>query len=73
VVVTDLSKVINLSSNKLVLTTAKPSGLFSGTVVLPKTGKSKPFKGAILQKLDVGYGYFLGTNQGGRVEFKAVP
>jgi hypothetical protein len=32
-----------------------------------------PFTGALHQKLDSGYGYFLGTNQSGSVNLMPVP
>jgi O-glycosyl hydrolase len=61
------SKFKNLGNNKLSVTFAKPNGMFSGIVTVPDTGKTKPFKGAVLQNQGVGSGYFLGTNQSGRV------
>jgi len=63
------SKVVNLSSNKLTLTISKPSGLFSGTVNPPGVTRSLPYKGAVLQKQNVGGGFILGTNRSGRVSF----
>ncbi len=63
------NKVINLSSNKLSLNLTLPSGQFSGRVVDPVTGKTIPFKGAVLQKRVAGFGLFTGTNQTGRVEW----
>ena len=63
------NKVTNLSSNKLTLTIVRPSGLINGTVMIPGTTRSVPFKGAVLQKSNAGYGHFLGTNQSGRVYF----
>jgi hypothetical protein len=54
-------------SNGLVLTLELPGGLFSGTVRDPSTGKTITFKGAVLQNEDRGVGFFLGTNQSGRV------
>jgi hypothetical protein len=63
------NKVTNLSSNKLSMTLALPSGQFRGRVVDPLTGKGIPFKGAVLQKRGAGFGLFTGTNQTGRVEW----
>ena len=63
------NKVLNLSSNKLTLTIAKPTGLFTGSVTPPGRSKAVAFKGAVLQKQSVGSGYFLGTNASGRVSF----
>jgi cyclophilin family peptidyl-prolyl cis-trans isomerase len=61
-------KVSNLSSNKLTLNISK-SGLFTGSVTPPGTTTAIPFKGAVLQKLNIGSGFFLGTNQSGSVLF----
>jgi hypothetical protein len=61
------NRVINASSNTLSLTLS--SGLFSGSATVPVTRQNVSFKGALLQNMDVGYGYFLGTNQSGSVYF----
>jgi len=61
------NKVLNLSPNKLSLTISLSSGLFSGRVVDPATGKSSSFKGALLQTQNVGAGFLLGTNCSARV------
>jgi hypothetical protein len=61
------SKVLNLSSNKLNLVFTVSSGWFKGTVLGPGTGKTIPVSGAVLQKRNDGYGFFLGTNQSGSV------
>jgi hypothetical protein len=55
-------RVVNLSSNRLNLVVSA-SGLFTGTVVEPGTGRMRTYGGAILQKLQAGYGLALGTNQ----------
>jgi hypothetical protein len=65
------NKVTNSSPNALTLTLTPTTGLFSGTVVPPGATKSIPFKGAIVQGQAKGYGFFLGTNQAGRVTFSA--
>lgn len=59
--------VLNLSTNRLSLSLTTSSGLFGGSVVNPMTGKLTSFKGVVLQKQELGSGYFLGTNQSGRV------
>jgi hypothetical protein len=61
------NKVTNLSSNKLTLTLMPSSGLFKGAVLNPADGKSISFRGAVLQDENSGSGYFLRTNQSGRV------
>jgi len=73
VLLTTNNKITNLSSNKLTLTFTLTSGLFKGSVTDTNTGKAIPFTGALLQKLDSGYGHFLGTNQSGQVHFAPVP
>jgi hypothetical protein len=61
--------VLNNSTNKLTLTIQKPTGLFTGSVTPPGGTTAQPFRGALLQKQNLGSGFFLGTNQSGRVQF----
>lgn len=63
------NKVINLGTNKLTLSINLASGLFNGSVTTPDGTRSFPFKGAVYQKQNQGWGFFLGTNQSGRVRF----
>jgi uncharacterized repeat protein (TIGR02543 family) len=63
------SKVINNSTNKLVLSIQKSSGLMTGSVTPPDQTRSLPFKGAVLQKQKRAGGFIPGTNQTGRVDF----
>lgn len=63
------NKVINTSSNALSLNLTLSSGLFSGSATVPGTKQKISFKGALLQNVDVGYGYFLGPSQSGSVYF----
>jgi cyclophilin family peptidyl-prolyl cis-trans isomerase len=61
-------KVMNEGTNKLSLSISKSSGTFSGSVTPPGGGKAVSFKGALLQKQNLGSGFFLGTNsESGRV------
>ena len=60
-------KVLNQGANKLSLSVSKSSGTFGGSVTPPDGGKPVSFKGALLQKQNVGSGFFLGTNASGRV------
>ena len=60
-------RVTSLGSNKLTLTIAGSSGLFKGTAFNPATHTLLPFQGVLLEKLNIGAGFFLGTNQSGRV------
>ena len=61
------NKISNLGSNKLAVLLAPPSGLFTGGIADPATGKWILFKGAVLQKQDLGLGFFLVASQSGAV------
>jgi hypothetical protein len=63
----DDSRVTTASTNGLVLSINKATGLFKGSVVDPTSRRRLKFSGALLQKQITGRGYFLGTNQSGRV------
>jgi hypothetical protein len=39
------------------------TGVFTGTMLNRVTGKPVPFQGALLQKINAGYGFLLGTNE----------
>jgi uncharacterized repeat protein (TIGR02543 family) len=67
VMLTLSNKFVNASSNKLTMTLSLPNGTFSGSVQIPGTTQNTSFKGAVLQGYTEGYGYFMGTNQSGRV------
>jgi hypothetical protein len=49
------------------------TGLFSGSFQNPATGKSIKFSGALLQKQNLGAGFFLGTDQSGFVTLEPAP
>ena len=64
----DGNRVTNLSSIKLNLAISASTGLFSGRVEEPGSSTGIPFKGAVLQKQNVGFGWFMGRNsQSGEV------
>lgn len=63
------AKVTDGGTNKLKLTLTQKTGRFTGSVKPPGIKKTVTFKGTILQKQGYGGGYFLGTNQSGRVYF----
>jgi hypothetical protein len=67
------SRVVNLSSNRLSLALSLVTGEFTGTVAIPDSARLATFRGAVLQKQNQGAGYFLGTNQSGRVTFALAP
>jgi len=56
-------------TNKLSLSIMTKSGLFKGSALSPDTGKPISFSGVVLEKQGFGSGFFLGTNQAGRVYF----
>jgi hypothetical protein len=60
-------------TNKMSLTISTASGLFTGSVVNPATKKAISIYGAVLQKQNIGAGYFLGTNESGEVFLGPVP
>ena len=57
------NKVTNTSTNKLTLGFAPATGLFTGSVTPPSLIRAYSFRGAVLQKVNAGYGYLIGTNQ----------
>jgi hypothetical protein len=61
------NKVTNLGTNKLNVSINLSSGLFTGSVTPPGGSQPVPFRGAVHQKQNQGWGFFLGTNQSGRV------
>jgi hypothetical protein len=61
--------ITNKSPNNLTMSINVQNGLFVGSVVPPGTDHTNSFKGALLQDLDAGYGFFLGTDQSGSVFF----
>lgn len=61
------NKLTNLGTNKLTLSINRSSGLLTGSVTPPGATTSIPFRGVIDQNLNQGWGFFLGTNQSGRV------
>jgi hypothetical protein len=67
------ARVTYAGTNKLTLQLMQKSGAFTGRFTPSGARKSTVFKGAILQKQGYGGGFFLGTNQSGRVEFRPDP
>ena len=67
------SRILALSENKPTFTLATSSGLLTGSVVNPVTGISISIKGIVLQKQQLGAGFFLGTTQSGRMLLDAKP
>jgi hypothetical protein len=65
------NRVSNSSNNKLTMSFSRSSGTFRGTVTVPQTTQRIPFQGAYLQGSSTGYGYFLGSDQSGRVSVES--
>jgi len=61
--------VTSTNTSKLTLSLTTASGLLNGAFVHPDTLKKSSIKGVVLQKQNVGGGFFLGTNQSGNVSF----
>ncbi len=56
-------KITNTGITKFGLAVIPSKGLFSGRFINPASGNSTPYKGALYQSQNAGYGYFLGTNR----------
>jgi hypothetical protein len=67
------NEITNHSQNRITMSITRSNGLFSGSVKVPGIARTNTFKGAFLQDLDSGYGYFLGTNQSGGVFIGETP
>ena len=67
------NKLTNDGPNKLALTFKPSSGLFAGMWMQTGTTARVTFGGAVLQKSQRGSGFFLLTNQSGRVQFEPAP
>jgi hypothetical protein len=65
-----LNRVLNLTPEQpLTLTFSLATGRLQGSVTLTNAGQrvTRSFQGALLQRQNFGSGYFMGTNQSGRV------
>src|SRR5262249_36730356 len=67
------NRVSSVNSNKLTLTFKSTTGSFTGKVLNPGTTQMLIYNGVILQGLDVGSGFFLGTSQSGQVLVQGSP
>jgi hypothetical protein len=61
------NKITAPTGSKTTITLSSTTGLFKGTAINPDTKKAFIFQGALLEKANVGSGFFLGTNQSGQV------
>jgi cyclophilin family peptidyl-prolyl cis-trans isomerase len=63
-----LGKVTDLDlTNKFKMTISKANGSFNGSVLPPGVAKATALKGVVLQKAKTASGFFVNTNQSGRV------
>jgi hypothetical protein len=58
---------LGLNTNKLSITINASKGTFSGSFVSPVTSGTTALRGVLLPDNNTGFGYFLGTNQGGGI------
>ena len=65
--------VVGPSNNSVTLTISPKSGLFKGKLHEPASGQAIPFRGAVLQKRNAGFGYFLGAKGSGEVFLGSGP
>ena len=63
------NKATNLAGVKLLLTVARKTGVFTGTFINPERTNKVSFSGVVLQKPNLGAGFFLSTNLSGQVYF----
>ncbi len=67
------SKMTNTGPGKLVFNFTLASGLFTGSYQPTNTVKALSFNGVVLQKAGRASGFFINSNQSGRVSFQAAP
>jgi hypothetical protein len=72
ITITSDSKVMNFGLNTLKVTIATSTGVFKGSMATPANGTVK-FSGVVLQKQNIGAGFFLGPTQSGRVRMEPQP
>jgi len=66
-----MNRVMDLNGHKLNIIFASSTGTFSGRAINPETQKPISFNGVVLQGLNSGTGYFLGTSQSGNITLTA--
>jgi hypothetical protein len=71
--VSTLGRVVNAGPEQMVMSVTPSGGLFTGKLYPPDTATAIRFKGALLQKSGFGSGFFLGTNQSGKVLLQPAP
>ena len=73
VLLTATNRFLNLSANPMAVTVNTNNGYLSGWFKVPGLGKTNQFNGVLLQEQNGADGYFLGTNQSGRVQLWPAP
>jgi hypothetical protein len=61
------------SISNLTFSLNRNTGVFSGRFRDPQNGRFRNYYGALFQDEDIGGGFFLGSNQGGRVSLQSLP
>jgi hypothetical protein len=61
------NKIASTELNKVTMTFALPTGQVSGTAAVPGASKVLSYRGVVHQKQQRASGFFLGTDQGGRM------
>lgn len=61
------NKIDNQGANRLSISVSKTSGRFSGATTPPSTSKALSFSGVVLQRQNLGAGFFISTNHSGNV------
>ena len=67
------SRVTNLGTNRLTLTFYLRTGLWTGAVIDPASGRRLTMNGAVMQRSDAGIGFFLGLTASGQVLLRQAP
>jgi hypothetical protein len=61
------NRIVSADGAKLVMSFSSGNGSFTGRVFDPLTSRTASFHGVVLQKQNLGSGYFLGTTESGEV------
>jgi hypothetical protein len=67
IALTQENKILDLGTNSLKMKLSPASGVYSGTVVNPSTGRSLSFRGIVLRPPGLAPGQFLGATESGGV------
>jgi hypothetical protein len=64
-----LKSKVDTGDKRFTMSFTLPNGTYKGRVDDPANGESRQFRGAVLQKLNAGYGFLLGDSQSSGVVF----